>query len=434
MIPAGGSLERGSCRAWKAFRAQANILAKQLVTFTLDTIYTTSQCSLAGNFAGPSSARPLCLRCPVSWGVSHRRATHRCRASEPSPPIIASDELYSQGTERPAFDDKGGRSGARSGLGLSAAASAAAAAATTPAPAKKHKNGPKQRIRLDEYCLQLAPQYSRNVIQSFILQGKVRVDDKVVTKAGAPVLLGPGGPQVVIDAEEPKYVCRAGLKLEKALELWGIDVRGLTALDSGQSTGGFTDCLLRNGAAKVYGIDVGFNQLADRIRRDERVVVMEKFNLRHLRPQHLPCKVDIATLDLSFISVLLVVGAVTSVLRPDGGRLVVLIKPQFEAGRRQVRAGGIVRDPQVHAEVLERVTGGIQAHGYELVGTTESPIKGDKSGNTEFLAYFIRRPELGKAAMAKVVEGEEEEEEEEKEGADGAGLEVAEEPSPALRQ
>ncbi|KXZ56460.1 hypothetical protein GPECTOR_1g411 [Gonium pectorale] len=263
-------------------------------------------------------------------------------------------------------------------------------------------------MRLDEYCMLLAPQYSRNVIQSFILQGKVRVGGKPVTKAGTPVVLGPGGAPaspVVIDAEEPRYVCRAGLKLERALQHWAIDVRGLTALDSGQSTGGFTDCLLQYGAAKVYGIDVGYNQLADRIRRDERVVVMEKFNLRRLGPQDLPEQVDIATLDLSFISVLLVIGAVTSVLRPDG-RLVVLIKPQFEAGRQQVGAGGVVRDPKVHAEVISRVTAGIAAHGYELVGVTESPIKGDKSGNTEFLAHFLRRPERAQPQVAAEAEAE----------------------------
>ncbi|PNH12707.1 putative rRNA methyltransferase YqxC [Tetrabaena socialis] len=268
------------------------------------------------------------------------------------------------------------------------------------AAAPSGKRGPKKRMRLDEHCMQLAPQYSRNVIQTFILLGKVRVGDKVVTKAGTPVVVeDASAPQVVIDAEQPKYVCRAGVKLEKALEHWGIDVRGVTALDSGQSTGGFTDCLLQYGAAKVYGIDVGHSQLADKIRRDERVVVMEKFNLRHLGPQHLPCQVDIATLDLSFISLLLVIGGVTSVLRPDG-RLVALIKPQFEAGRKQVGAGGVVRDPKVHAEVLQRITTGIVAHGYELVGVTESPIKGDKSGNTEFLAYFLRRPELATLAAA----------------------------------
>ncbi|GLC45744.1 hypothetical protein PLESTB_000503100 [Pleodorina starrii] len=332
------------------------------------------------NYGSPAGRRQH--KNPV-WETSSRNPTRRHSAPEPSTSFGAIGE----GLNTAPFES--GQDGSRPATGP---ASASAAAATP--------RGPKQRMRLDEYCMQLAPQYSRNVIQSFILQGKVRVGDKVVTKAGTPVVVGGAGPPVVIDAEEPKYVCRAGLKLEKALAHWAIDVRGLTALDSGQSTGGFTDCLLQNGAAKVYGIDVGFNQLADKIRRDERVVVMEKFNLRHLGPQHLPCKVDIATLDLSFISVLLVIGAVTRVLRPDGGRLVVLIKPQFEAGRKQVRAGGVVRDPKVHAEVLERVTRGIVAHGYELVGTTESPIKGDRSGNTEFLAYFLRRPELAAEAEA----------------------------------
>ncbi|KAG2498021.1 hypothetical protein HYH03_004279 [Edaphochlamys debaryana] len=276
---------------------------------------------------------------------------------------------------------------------------ASAPAEKTDEPVPKATKGPKQRMRLDEYCMTLAPQFSRNVIQSFILQGKVRVGDKVVTKAGTPVVVGPGGPVVVIDSEQPRYVCRAGLKLEKALEHWGIDVSGLTVLDSGQSTGGFTDCLLQHGAAKVYGIDVGHGQLADKIRHDERVVVMEKFNLRHLQPQHLPELVDMATLDLSFISLLLVIRGVTSVLKPQG-RLVALIKPQFEAGRRQVGPGGLVKDPKVHAEVIERITTGIAAHGYELLGVTESPIKGDRSGNTEFLAHFLRRPELAKEAVA----------------------------------
>ncbi|GFR41337.1 hypothetical protein Agub_g2022, partial [Astrephomene gubernaculifera] len=347
--------------------------------------------------------------------VRHSKTT----CASPSPPLTAwragpsslncisttSDACCSSNSSDPDESKQPSTSGrhvveqSRKAVDRATSNSAEAAAQGKPAP----RRGPKQRMRLDEYCLQLAPQYSRNVIQSFILQGKVRVGDRVVTKAGAPVVVGaPDSPAVVIDAEQPKYVCRAGLKLEKALQHWGIDVRGLVALDSGQSTGGFTDCLLQHGAAKVYGIDVGYNQLSERIRRDERVVVMEKFNLRHLGPQHLPEKVDIATLDLSFISLLLVVGAVASVLAP-GGRLVALIKPQFEAGRKQVSAGGVVRDPKVHAEVVARVTGGIAAHGFQLVGVTESPIKGDKSGNTEFLAYFLRSPQHPAEAAGEAV-------------------------------
>ncbi|GIL72479.1 hypothetical protein Vretifemale_2820 [Volvox reticuliferus] len=390
MLRTARGLDRGGhCRAWSALYAPSSFLANQFVKLNAQVKNANAPCLSSGHHpAALSTAETgtLFLTHPLLWRTRKRRVEHCYRATGSQDPYDHSDESQRGAGPRPSSSPE---------LELPTSPAAAASAVCALASPASTKRGPKQRLRLDEYCLQLAPQYSRNVIQSFILQGKVRVGDKVVTKAGTPVVvLGSEDPGVVIDAEEPKYVCRAGYKLEKALSYWGIDVRGLTALDSGQSTGGFTDCLLQHGAAKVYGIDVGFNQLSDKIRQDERVVVMEKFNLRHLGPQHLPCKVDIATLDLSFISVLLVIAAVTRVLRPDGGRLVVLIKPQFEAGKKHVRAGGVVRDPKVHADVLDRVTRGIRAYGYELVGTTESPIKGDKSGNTEFLAYFIRRPEL----------------------------------------
>jgi 23S rRNA (cytidine1920-2'-O)/16S rRNA (cytidine1409-2'-O)-methyltransferase len=228
--------------------------------------------------------------------------------------------------------------------------------------------------------------------------GKVLVDDRPVIKAGTPV---PATARVVITAQAPKYVCRAGLKLEAALRHFGVDVAGLSALDAGLSTGGFTDCLLQHGAASVVGVDVGYGQVAERVRVDPRVTVMERTNLRHLRADALPGgrRVDLVTLDLSFISMLKVTDAVSDLLAP-GGRVVALVKPQFEAGRAQVGAGGVVRDPGVHAEVLARVGAGWAEAGFESGGWMESPIKGATAGNTEFLAHYFRRGGAAAAAAA----------------------------------
>ncbi|CAI5472734.1 unnamed protein product [Closterium sp. Yama58-4] len=182
----------------------------------------------------------------------------------------------------------------------------------------------------------------------------------------------------------------AGYKLEGALQQFSVGVAGAVVLDAGLSTGGFTDCLLQHGAARVYGVDVGYGQVSERIRIDPRVVVMERTNLRHLAPSDLPEKVDVVTLDLSFISVLLVMPAVVGVMKP-GAHLIVLVKPQFEARRGQVGGGGIVRSEAVRQEVLERVTRGIEEYGMELQGVMTSPITGT-DGNVEFLAHFVRRP------------------------------------------
>ncbi|GAV76527.1 S4 domain-containing protein/FtsJ domain-containing protein [Cephalotus follicularis] len=245
---------------------------------------------------------------------------------------------------------------------------------------------PNKRRRLDEICLERFQQYSRTYIQSWILQGKVFVDGKMVNKAGTPV---PDKAVVEIMAEVPKYVCRGGYKLEAALEQLGVDAAGKVALDSGLSTGGFTDCLLQFGASFVYGVDVGYGQVADKIRRDERVCVIERTNLRYL--SGLPQKVDLVTLDLSFISILLVMPAVVNVMKKEA-TLVALVKPQFEARRSQVGKGGIVKDPQVHQEVLEKIIKGVEKFGFCSKGWVESPLKGAE-GNTEFLACFSRRAE-----------------------------------------
>ncbi|EHA8586689.1 putative rRNA methyltransferase YqxC [Cocos nucifera] len=212
---------------------------------------------------------------------------------------------------------------------------------------------------------------------------KVFVDGRVVNKAGTSVS---DKSIVEIKAEVPKYVCRAGYKLEAAIEQFGVNVDGKVALDSGLSTGGFTDCLLQYGASCVYGVDVGYGQVADKIRRDERVCVIERTNLRYL--PGLPQQVDVVTLDLSFISILLVMPAVVNVMKMES-TLITLVKPQFEARRSQVGGGGIVRDPLVHQEVLERIIKGVEDFGFCSKGWIESPIKGAE-GNTEFLACFQR--------------------------------------------
>ncbi|MGC2310478.1 MAG: TlyA family RNA methyltransferase [Candidatus Babeliaceae bacterium] len=242
----------------------------------------------------------------------------------------------------------------------------------------------KNKKRLDLRLSELYPQFTRTQLQSLIMQGKVYVNDQPITKAG--MLVSEDLP-LELRYEEPKYVCRAGLKLERALESFHIDVTGLTVLDAGLSTGGFTDCLIQKGAHKVYGIDVGYGQVHEKIRQHERVVVMEKTNLRYLTD--IGEKVDLITLDLSFISVLKVMDAVKALLKP-AGKLIVLIKPQFEAERHQVGRGGIIKDPAIHEEVVQKVIKGIETAGFMYQGTMESPITGTM-GNKEFLAYFLRK-------------------------------------------
>ena len=246
----------------------------------------------------------------------------------------------------------------------------------------------KLKKRLDQLVQEHEPTYSRRQIQSWIMQGKVTVDGKVVSKPGFQVA---SDADIGLAIEEPKYVSRAGYKLEKALDEFNIDVTGLVALDAGISTGGFTDCLLQRGVKKLYGIDVGYGQVHEKIRTNPQVVILERTNLRDLKS--VGEQVDVVTLDLSFISVLKVMDAVTSLLKKNG-QLIVLIKPQFEARREDVGRGGIVKDPKVHQSVIERVTQGIEAYGFEAVGVIESPITG-AAGNKEFLAYFKRVVDKG---------------------------------------
>lgn len=240
--------------------------------------------------------------------------------------------------------------------------------------------------RLDVVVQQQYPDYSRQQIQSWIMQGKVLVDGKPVTKPGVQVR---DDVVITLKVKEQKFVSRAGFKLEKALDHFNIDVTDLVVMDAGLSTGGFTSCLLQRGSKKVYGIDVGYGQVHEKIRNDERVIIMERTNLRNVRD--LGEKVDLVTLDLSFISILKVMQTVVTVLK-DSGQLVTLIKPQFEAQKKDVGRGGIIKDQQIHQDVLDNVTAGIVNHGFKLVGVVDSPIEG-ASGNKEFLAYFKKHSE-----------------------------------------
>ncbi|MCK5379166.1 MAG: TlyA family RNA methyltransferase [Acidobacteria bacterium] len=229
----------------------------------------------------------------------------------------------------------------------------------------------------------LAP--SRVRAQALIMAGKVRVDGQVHTKAGAQT--DPGATIEVDQADHP-WVGRGALKLAAALEVIPIDPSGLDCLDVGASTGGFTDLLLDRGARRVIALDVGRNQLDWRLRSDDRVIVMEGVNARHLGPGELPFPVQLITMDLSFISLRLVVPAVLPFLEP-GGHLVCLVKPQFEAGRDQVGKGGIVRDDDIRRKVIDGVVGHLEGLGLTVLAVIPSPIAGRK-GNREELAVFLK--------------------------------------------
>lgn len=243
----------------------------------------------------------------------------------------------------------------------------------------------KEKKRLDILVQERYPQFSRNQIQSYIMQGKVSVDGKVVNKSGSSISTDS---EIQLNTEEPKYVSRGGLKLEKALEYFKIDVKDLVVLDSGISTGGFADCLLQHGAKKIYGVDVGHGQVHEKILHDKRLVLMEKTNLRNLTS--LPELVDLVTLDLSFISILKVMPAIVRLIKPDA-KIITLIKPQFEAGPENVSKGGIVLDEKVHQMVIDKIRAGMKEFGFEMVGVTESPILGGVGGNKEFLALFVKK-------------------------------------------
>lgn len=241
----------------------------------------------------------------------------------------------------------------------------------------------KIKKRLDVRLHELLPEYDEKSIQGWIMQGKVFVDGEKNTKPGTIVTEDQDITHIIA---EQKFVSRAGFKLEKALDHFTIDVAGLIVLDAGISTGGFTDCLLQRGAQKVYGVDVGYGDVHEKIRTNERLVLLEKTNVKLLETVGQP--VDLITLDLSFISVLKVMPTVCKILKKNGA-LVILIKPQFEASKHEIEAGGIVRNDHVRKLIVDTTVDGIKKYGFDSIGVIDSPITGAK-GNKEFLAYFVR--------------------------------------------
>lgn len=241
----------------------------------------------------------------------------------------------------------------------------------------------REKVRLDTLLVDRGLAASRQRARALVLAGQVRVDGAVISKAGTPTR--PDANVTLVQPDHP-YVGRGGLKLAHALDEWHIEVAGRDALDIGASTGGFTDVLLRRGARSVVALDVGHGQLDWRLRNDPRVVVLESFNARALTPSALPHRVDLVTIDVSFISLRLILPPVPAVLRP-GGDVIALVKPQFEAGREDVGPKGIVRDPAVHARVLDEITAAAAACGLHRVAAAPAAIAG-ATGNQEFLVHF----------------------------------------------
>ena len=249
--------------------------------------------------------------------------------------------------------------------------------------------GRQNSLRLDTLLVERGLASSRERARAIILAGQVRVGGHPVTKAGAAV---PADAEVTLDRPDHPYVGRGGVKLAHALDAFHIPVAGRLALDIGASTGGFTDVMLQRGARRVVALDVGHGQLDWKLRNDPRVVVMERVNARALTPDQLPedaRRLDIVTIDVSFISLRHILPAVPAVLAPAGD-VVALVKPQFEAGRAEVGKGGIVRDQSVRARVIDEVAAAADALGLKRAGLTESPIEG-MEGNREFLLH-LRQP------------------------------------------
>jgi 23S rRNA (cytidine1920-2'-O)/16S rRNA (cytidine1409-2'-O)-methyltransferase len=246
-----------------------------------------------------------------------------------------------------------------------------------------------RKTRLDKLLLERGVVPSRERAQALVLAGKVLVNGQKMEKSGASVS---SDSEIRLLGEDLKYVSRGGLKLDHALARWKINVAGKICLDVGTSTGGFTDCLLQHGAARVIAVDTGHGQIAFQLRQDPRVQLLEKTNARYLTPGQLGELADLIVMDVSFISATLVLPSVISAAfrqersERSGGQLIVLVKPQFEAGREHVGKGGIVRDPQIQQQAVEKVRNTVQSLGAISTDVTESPILGAE-GNREFLLY-----------------------------------------------
>lgn len=245
--------------------------------------------------------------------------------------------------------------------------------------------------RLDVLLVKQGLAESREKAKAVIMAGDVFVQGQREDKAGA--MFDESKVQITVKGSSLKYVSRGGLKLEKAMACFPISLDGTVCMDIGASTGGFTDCMLQNGAVKVYSVDVGHGQLAWKLRNDERVVCMEKTNFRYMTRPNIADDLDFASVDVSFISLTKILVPARKLLR-EGGQMVCLIKPQFEAGREKVGKKGVVREPAVHREVIEKVMDFADLTGFKILGLTFSPIKGPE-GNIEYLIFLQKDERIG---------------------------------------
>lgn len=242
----------------------------------------------------------------------------------------------------------------------------------------------KTKKRLDVLLVEQGYADNRTKAQAIIMSGQVYVNGQKADKPGTSF---EDTVSIEVRGATCPYVSRGGLKLEKALRDFGVDPTGYVCSDSGASTGGFTDCLLQQGASKVFAIDVGYGQLDWKIRSDPRVVVMERTNVRYVTPEQLGQPLDLSVIDVSFISLSIVLPVIKTFLKPDSGQVLCLIKPQFEAGREKVGKKGVVREPETHKEVLDNFVSLADSLEFKILGLTFSPVKGPE-GNIEFLAHL----------------------------------------------
>jgi 23S rRNA (cytidine1920-2'-O)/16S rRNA (cytidine1409-2'-O)-methyltransferase len=241
------------------------------------------------------------------------------------------------------------------------------------------------KIRLDELLANKGLFGSRTKAQSAIIAGLILVDGQKIDKSGTKV---EETAEIRVLGGTCPYVSRGGLKMDGALESFKMDVNGLVAADIGAGTGGFTDCLLQKGVKKVYAIDVGYGQIDWKLRNDKRVIVMERKNAREMSEIELGEKVDLVVMDVSFISILKILPAIRNILK-DGGDVITLVKPQFEAGRSEVPKGGVIRNKKTHEKVLSKISAGLGELGFKLIGQTLSPITG-REGNVEYFMHLKR--------------------------------------------
>lgn len=257
------------------------------------------------------------------------------------------------------------------------------------------------KARLDVFLCEQNYFSSREKARAAIMAGEVIVNGEKIDKAGFQVK---EDAQITLIGEKLPFVSRGGLKLDKAMKTFPIDLTGKIMADIGASTGGFTDCALQNGAAKVYAVDVGYGQLAWELRQDSRVVVLEKTNARYLNEEMIPDLLDMASIDVSFISLTKILPALTSRMK-ETGEIVALIKPQFEAGKEKIGKNGVVRDPKTHLEVIQHILDFLPGAGLYPWGLTYSPIKGPK-GNIEYLLWMKKCPPEGGGEPVSMTQAE----------------------------